>query len=284
MLMRPDVPPVVQPAAWLHARVCLRRRSLWAPTEPFLPHRSGLWLPLQAATLIAHTAKAASAGGFGVTTDAIDTTGVNLLVAAVCDYAPGDRSLTDSKGNTWQALTLYQNVASVTSVQLYYVISPTVGSGHTFSLDGNSYPTLHVQAWTVTGPAYDSRENGSSSTTPSTTRQPGSVTPSEDGCLIVSAISFNTVLNVASINNSFTISDQLAATAGANVGGAFAYLLQSTAAAINPTWTLTISDESSAAIAVFKAGATGGGVSIDSVTPGTFEDAETGIVIAGDNF
>ncbi len=101
--------------------------------------------------LVVSTVKA-STGTTSVTTDAVDTTGANLIVVAVHNYTVATVAPTDSKGNVWSALTRRTSSGS-DSVQLYYCLSPTVGTGHTFSFsESGRYPTLTVSAWSVRRP------------------------------------------------------------------------------------------------------------------------------------
>jgi hypothetical protein len=74
------------------------------------------------------------------------------------------------------------------------------------------------------------QENGVSSGT-----QPGSINPSEDGSLIITAhCAFGGAATVAGFT---TVSTAFAP--GTNMAGGMAYYIQPTAAAINPTWSET---------------------------------------------
>jgi hypothetical protein len=68
--------------------------------------------------------------------------------------------------------------------------------------------------------------------------QPGSITPSQSGALVVTAVGFGSNGDTSSINLGFTIAQHVALT-GNTYGIGFAYLIQGAAAAINPTWTLS---------------------------------------------
>ena len=65
-----------------------------------------------AIALVANTFKQ-SVLGATVTTDAIDTTGANLLIVLVDDFQTDASVLTDSKGNTWTPLTAQAEAAAV---------------------------------------------------------------------------------------------------------------------------------------------------------------------------
>ncbi|MFM2357274.1 MAG: hypothetical protein RJA61_11 [Candidatus Parcubacteria bacterium] len=198
--------------------------------------------------LIANTG-AGSSGGNNVTTGAIDTTGANLIVVVVSWYSGAANTLSDSKGNTWTALTAY--AAGNTQQRIYYAYNPTVGSGHTFTATNSSYPSIAVSAWSGAATSPYDVENGSSGSG-ITSKQPGSVTPSENNELIITGLGFDTS-NTLSINSGFTISNQLNYTVGNYMGGAMAYLVQTTSAAVNPTWSWSSSMGVSTGIATFKA-------------------------------
>jgi hypothetical protein len=140
-------------------------------------------------TLIAH---ASAAGQDSPATGAIDTTGANLLVVAISQYAGVETGIvSDNKGNTWAALTT-QAMGSVLS-RLYYTASPTVGSGHTFTLGGTVYGTIAVQAWSGANTVPFNVENGAATAggVGGVSLQPGSVTPSQNNSLVVTTGSFD---------------------------------------------------------------------------------------------
>lgn len=192
-------------------------------------------------------------GNTNPTTGALDTTGATLLIAVVT-YA-GTVSVSDSKGNTWTALTASAN-GGVTS-RIYYVNSatPTVGSGHTFTLNGTGIAgAINIIAFSGSDSTpYDGQQNANSAASGATLTT-NSVTPTANNYLVVAGFSGgNTFGGAGSINLSFNITNQKALTGGSNYGTAAAYLIQGTAAAVNPTWTLgsTVSNIASS-IAVFQ--------------------------------
>lgn len=173
----------------------------------------------------------------GGTSTAVDSTGANLIVAAVCNI--GGVSFSDSKANGWTALTTRSNGA--VTVTLVYCINPTVGAGHTFSVAGTA-ATVSVQGFndSMGTPTFDV-ENGSAGGTGGTTSyQGGSITPANANSLIVSG-----VMGGGDSQTAYTVDS------GLTIGAAFnnipstslesesAYLFQSVAAAINPLWSWT---------------------------------------------
>src|SRR5216684_1966690 len=132
-------------------------------------------------SLIANTLKQTSDGS-NVTTTAIDTTGANLIVLLTVDNA--NHTPTDSKSNTWTGLTV--KAVNTVNTRLWYSLGPTVGSGHTFTLTGvSSLPCIAAAAYSgaKTSSAFDV-ENGSNPGS-GTSIQPGNVTPSQDGELVI---------------------------------------------------------------------------------------------------
>jgi hypothetical protein len=96
------------------------------------------------------------------------------------------------------------------------------------------------------------KQNGSQNSV-NTSRQPGSVTPSEGGELIITGIAGELNTHGAfSINSGFTISHQKDFENPHNTPGAMAYLIQGAAAAVNPTWSWTGSKNGASTIATFK--------------------------------
>jgi hypothetical protein len=185
----------------------------------------------------------------GVTTTAIDTTGANLIVISVATFVAFiTPTLSDSKSNTWTALT-GQNSTNE-KVQLYYCVAPTVGSGHTFTWSGTStYPVVSVMAFSGSHATPFDAESGTFSAG-ATSLAPGSLTPSVANCLVITGINYGTG-TAPSVGGGFTALTT-DTSAGNFISGGIGRLIQTTAAAANPTWSWTGSSESAAALAVFK--------------------------------
>jgi hypothetical protein len=203
-----------------------------------------------AIVLLSSTIKG-SPNGSTVTTDAIDTTGANLLVAVYSNWATS-ATITDSKsGNTWTNLTGY---GSASRIRIAYCIPSDVGTGHTFTAT-NNFPSLAVFAFSGTHSSpYDAESGNSASSV--TTIQPGSLTPAEDNSLVIAGASGAGGGTLATTG--FTTIG-IAGDGGKCVPTAAGYLIQTTKAASNPTWTPSEAGNSGAcALVVFKAA--GGGV------------------------
>lgn len=210
-----------------------------------------------AIALVANVASATNSGG--TTSGAIDTTGANLLVAVVSDYkATAAPAFTDSKGNTWTGLTAQQNSSQLSRGRIYYAVNPVVGSGHTFTYAATSiFASIYVAAFSGADTASPFDQENGAQNDGAASLATGSVTPSEANELVVAGFGA-TDGGPFGINGGFTITDQLAYSGGNYFGGALAYLIQTSAAAANPTWTPAANAPMVAVIATFKASAGGG--------------------------
>jgi hypothetical protein len=187
--------------------------------------------------LIAHTVHTDPYNTTTVTTSPIDTTGAEFIAVCVCGYNNIPSAVTDAYGNTWVALTTRVGGGGLGDemyARIFYCINPTVGSGHTFSVNGTSMQLIvGVQAFDDLIASFDA-ESGFGSVAAASSVQPGSISPANDGELFITSVSTDS-LSVPTIDSGFTISDTLAS---GQVAG-FAYKKQTgSAAAENPTWTL----------------------------------------------
>lgn len=191
-------------------------------------------------------------------TGSIDTTGANLLVATFADtFAEGSPpALTDSKSNTWVSGIRSGPFGQCTSV--YYAWNPIVGTGHTFTLTGTDmFGSLQVEAFSGSDTTANPLDDTSADLAfGSTTVSPGSVLPTTDGQLVVTHITYDVQGSVPTINGGFvTPGYGDLGSGGAYLGSATSYLIQTTAAAANPTWTTPGNNNLYCTIATFKAGA-----------------------------
>jgi hypothetical protein len=184
------------------------------------------------------------------TTAAMDTTGATLLVAA--NDAGSAGAPTDSASNTWTAIDNITGGSFGGNVALYYVNNPTTSATHTFTSAGGLSAVFVVAAsgTNTSGPLETS--------TKSTANQPGSITPATDGSLLVVVLQPGGDA-ITGINSSFVLQDTIAGTGGVTYGGGLATLIQGTAAAVNPTWTVNAGGSGGDIMASFKPAAGGGG-------------------------
>jgi hypothetical protein len=217
--------------------------------------------------LVAHTGSAALGGP---TTGAINTTGADLIVIAVSFDGGTTEVVSDSKSNTWTALTAKADAAA-NKTRFYYCVSPTVGSGHTFTVarsgGGNNAAAINVAAFSGVKLAspFD-QQNGATEDSGAATLSTGSVTPSEANELVVASLGFDAARTIA-VNGGFTISDQQNFSGGSNYGNALAYLIQTSIAAANPAFSWTTNTTAAAVIATFKAAAGSGATAFTLTGP-----------------
>lgn len=204
-------------------------------------------------------------GVTGATTSSpLNTTGADLLIfGCASKILP---TVSDSKSNTWTPLTsVNAGTAHESRCQLHYVANPTVGTNHDFSWAYAGYGSTTGFVLAFSGAATVSpfdQENGAFDNGEATSIQPGSITPTEDNELVVALATFTDdfTSGSGSINGGFTIAHQRNFSAGPCNGGLIAYLIQTSAAAANPTITApTGPDPLSAVIASFKSAGGGGG-------------------------
>ncbi len=200
-----------------------------------------------------------SLGESGGTTSAINSSTANLLVACVAFASGGSITISDSKSNSWTAGQTAANGPS--SLRLYYSVPTSVGTGHTFTIAGSPiYAAISVQAWAgAHATPYDQINNGAGD--PVSSIQPGSVTPSDNGQLLITCMqnSGDTSDSGRTLNSSFTVAGQKGLVGSVSYPVASGYYVQPTAAAINPTWSWSSgATQAVALIATFKAGAGGG--------------------------
>lgn len=189
------------------------------------------------------------------TTAGINTTGANLVVIVVAGSAADTWSVSDSKSNTWTALTRYG--ANPAGIRLYYCYNPTVGSGHTFTATP-TYNAVAVAAYSGAASAPFDVETGSYSIVNGTSWQPGSITPTQNNCVVVSGMELGGNGSSPTIDSSFTKRASVDGVYSVSYGAAIADLIQTTASATNPTWSWTNNSNARAgAHASFKAAASG---------------------------
>lgn len=173
----------------------------------------------------------------------IDTTGADLIFIQCNAAAATSPAITDGFGNTVNALT---SVTTTGNTRLYrwYIVPTTVGLGHQFTASGITFDSMIVSAFS--GAAASPLDVQS---TANATTQAGSITPSEDNCLVIASLCSRSVADYT-IGSSYTITERRSFVSSICDGGATAYLKQTTASATNPAW----SHSGAVAIVAFKPG------------------------------
>lgn len=204
-------------------------------------------------TPISHTVFTSPVSNGG-TSSAINTLTADLIVVAVSDYASVTASaLSDSKSNTYTTRT--PAAGSTSRITIWYCQAPATDAAHTFTLSGSgTYSSMAIAAFAGSLASPYDVENGAF-TNAGTTQATGSVTPSTNGQLLIAAVASNATPLTFTPDLGFTVIDQAQAVGGASIGVALAYLIETTAAAKNVTWTISTSGDISCAIATFKAAA-----------------------------
>jgi hypothetical protein len=192
-----------------------------------------------------------------------NTTGATFLVMACGQYFGGGGSgaavASDSKGNTWTALTPKADDTLWDRISVFYVNSatPTVGTDHTFTCAGaENYGEVMYAAFSGTAALPLDQEASSQAPSGTSLGLDSPVTPAHDGSLVIAAMSISVGSPTAdgfSVNESMTLAYSRTEVPG-TTGAAWAYKIQTTAAAINPTFAWSTGTASPAAIhvSVFK--------------------------------
>lgn len=184
-----------------------------------------------------------------VTTAGVNTTGADLLIAVVSDFGTSRAALSDSKGNSWAALTTTQ-LGTSGACRIFWSKPSSVGSAHTFTAtQANSFPTVNVAAFSGVHASPVDQQNGATFSVV-TTAQPGSLTPTQAGSLIIAGFTSDNQALTLAINQSFTIGSNIPVSSNCE-RGALAYLIQGAAAAVNPAWSWTTNSNGALRIASF---------------------------------
>jgi hypothetical protein len=204
--------------------------------------------------------------GPGGTTPGLTSTGATILLfGLVADNADSTTAtVSDSNGNTWNHLTNYAT-SPFAQVSIWYAWQHAggalvVGSGHTLTFSGaNSVGGVFAAfSGTLTsGDPYDTpNQNGAGNSGYTGTQQTGSITPSANNALIFTIVGTGTGAGnfPDTIDSGFATPISSASTVYGDNGVCASYLVQGTAATVNPTWANGSGmGHTDAAIAAFKA-------------------------------
>lgn len=229
----------------------------------FNPHVRDLilWSSSLAWSIVAHSRAGGNSGGTSTspqTTPGVTSTGSDLIVVGCTDTG---MAITDSKSNTPYTLVATANFNSGQAINIFECRNPIVGASHTVTAtwaDGNpgALAAVFLSGSLTSGDPLDQQHAAMNNFIH--VLAPGSITPSQAAEIIVTFI-MSTGQNetVVLIDGGFTIIDAFANTNSAIQDVASAYLIQTSAAASNPTWTVAPADQTTmaAAQASFKAGA-----------------------------
>lgn len=198
-----------------------------------------------------------------VTTSEFNSTGGETLVVLSASSGDADRTITDDKSNVFPG-PVDRFYTAGGSVQLDIVESMITGSGHDVTL-AFPYTTPAIAAIVATGLAASPLDQTAAGYTGNgTSIQPGSITPSEDGCLILIAGRCNAGTASISITDGFN-TNLVSISWGGNVVGWFSWIIQGSAAAINPTVSASFGNAKTLCMWSLKPAA-GGGITIDPLS------------------
>jgi len=207
------------------------------------------------ATLLTHVLT--NGHGNGLATAPIDTTGATLLVLAECTYSSGTpMPPSDSASNTWQALNSYGSSSGGGEIRVFYSYGPKTSGSHVFNDPDNDYNAMAVLAFggTLTGASVFDSATGNYETAGPTV-QPGILTPTQSGELVVSfTCSGDTQATSATINGGFSLVQYLSGIALGNGAEdqAAAYTVVTSLASVNPTWNMSGDMKINSAMVTFK--------------------------------
>lgn len=200
----------------------------------------------------------AGIGGSSVTTSLspINSTGATLIIFHVSRNTEVC-TIGDNKGNTF---TLIQSVTSGTMVsEIYYCIPPAANTGlnHYFTYQAcvppGATPSIDVIVLSATNTSSPIDQQNSAALSAALSGQPGSITPTANNEIVITAVNANTSTSAPTISPGYTVSSSINFTAGRHVASGMAYSIQTLAAATNPTWTYGSSTISAQNIVSFRA-------------------------------
>lgn len=187
----------------------------------------------------------------GFTSKSYDTSGADTIYISVTT-ADGTGSLSDNKGNTWSPKTQRADSFSDRFTQVFIAKNATVGTGHTFTFSGTgNFPSILMLAYSggnLTEP-YETENFGANGFNASANA--GSVTPAENGALIISTLQVDDPTGIA-VDSGLTIQESITDTSFGHEPQTVATLVQGTAGAINVGWTWTNSSRNTALVTVLK--------------------------------
>lgn len=197
------------------------------------------------------TSYSVAVGASGGSTGSGNTTGANLLIAVLGYFKSSGPNISDSKSNSWTLVNKYEDATSNAGVAIYYSWgSVSVGSSHTFSTTSH-FATFFViavsGARTATNPL--DQFNGTATSTATSPFNPGSITPSVSGTIVVSGVFQNAADPAPTSPSGYTLIGAYAV--GTSYPGGGAYKILSGSGSENPGFGVTAGDNGAAIVANF---------------------------------
>lgn len=199
----------------------------------------------------------ANAQGAGSTTPGINTTGANLLVVVDAYFSAScvNPTVSDTiggvaSGNTWVGFTPSNSGGNCLTI--FYAKNANVGASHVFTTTGGGSITVEAFAGADPTAPFDV---SSSASTGSSNANPGNITPSVNGeVVIIGSQAGGTGGGLSSPG--YTITNTFFGVSGVSYGVGQGYQIQTTATAQNPTMTASSGAFNNVYIASFKPSAT----------------------------
>lgn len=219
--------------------------------------------------LIVQTTANATAGtpGTGPTVDSSGGTGIYIIENHAFNGVDDTKAPTDSYSNTYVQVAAPVTSGSFCRLSIWYCESPTVGAAHNWTVS-TQYGALSisVHSGTASSSSLDQHSGAATATTPAA---PGSITPTTANQLVIAGFGEDTIglSDTISVNGGFSTPNTIQGTGFAIEPVSLSYLLQTSAAAANPSWTYANSNAAAAVIASFKtsggSGVTGSGALLE---------------------
>lgn len=181
------------------------------------------------------------------TTGTFNSTLAKLIVLSL-SYAPTSTPVvSDLMSNPWTPLP-ERDLGTGAATRLYYKANPVTSAVHTVTVDGAGITSgIAIACFSGQPGATDQATSAIANTTSLAT---GSVTPTENNELIVTGF-VKDHNETPSINGGFAIAGIGNYVPGSNYMAALAYLIQTTAAAANPSWSWATNANAGATIQTF---------------------------------
>lgn len=196
----------------------------------------------------------ASPGTNGGATGTIDSTGASLLVVifSAVNTTTLLPTFTDSASNTWRALPkAFAGTANYS--RMYYCANPTTSATHSVTVSGtsifSSIAFYAVSGTDLISPLCDFEGIGSGAVG-LTSWAMGTLTPPLDNCIIFATLAVSNTSTSISINSGMAALTRNGTGTAAGLGAA--YIIQTTAAALSPTWSWTTLSQPGGFLAAFR--------------------------------
>jgi len=184
-----------------------------------------------------------------------NTTGASLYVGCSTSNGGGNPGPVDTQSNS-NSNAINSSADSLGNhASIWYAASPTTNAAVQVTCDPGPFQSLYMFAFANTKTSSPLDQTNSNTTGSATSITTGSITPTTDGQVVFACLTQNDNSGgvTFSINASFNTPVQSPNNGTTADGGAGSYKVQTTAAAVNPTWSWSVAAVAAAAIASFKA-------------------------------